>query len=101
MDPVDDRTNIDPTQVAASNGWRHVLRMTGLLLYYLVYPVLILLWKLLSLLFLLLTTILAPFIYAGQAVLYIAGAPLRLLAKFEVRMTLFGLALSHLVSYAS
>ncbi|EEA18926.1 hypothetical protein PMAA_011980 [Talaromyces marneffei ATCC 18224] len=66
-----------------SNIWLRISRHLGTLLYYIVYPVILLLWSLSSLLLSLFGTILAPFVYVGGVSLYVIGAPFRFLAKFE------------------
>lgn len=71
-----------------SNIWLRISRHLGTLLYYIVYPVILLLWSLSSLLLSLFGTILAPFVYVGGVSLYVIGAPFRFLAKFEVSLVL-------------
>ena len=78
----------DRPVIMDSNVWLRILQYSGALLYYIVYPI-ILLWSLLSLLLSLLGILSAPFVYIGQLIVYVIGAPFRFLAKFEVSLTLF------------
>lgn len=72
-----------------SNVWLRILRYSGTLLYYIVYPVILLLWSLLSLLLSLLGILSAPFVFVARLILYVIGALFRFLAKFEVSLMLF------------
>lgn len=81
--------SVGESVIMNSNVWLRVLRYLGALLYYIVYPIVLLLWSLLSLLLSLLGILSAPFIYIGRLILYIIGAPFRFLAKFEVSLVLF------------
>lgn len=71
-----------------SNVWLRILRYSGALLYYIVYPIILVLWSLLSLLFSLLGMVSAPFVYVGQVLFYVIGAPFRFLAKLEASIVL-------------
>lgn len=83
MDSVD-----ESVKNMGSNVWLRILRHVGALLYYTVYPFILLLWYLLSLLLSLLGILLAPVLYIGQLVIYLIGATFRFLAKFEVSLML-------------
>ena len=72
-----------------SNAWLRILRCSGTLLYYIVYPIILLLWSLLSLLVSLLGILSAPCVYVARLILYVISAPFRFLAKFEVSLMLF------------
>jgi hypothetical protein len=82
MESVHEPVNTD------SNVWLRILWYSGVLVYYLVYPIILLLWSLLSLLLSFLGIISAPFVYIGRAIFYVIGAPFRFLAKFEVNLVL-------------
>lgn len=69
-----------------SNVWLLILRYSGALLYFIAYPVVLLLWSLLSLLLSLLGILSAPFLYVARVMFYVIGAPFRFLAKFEVSL---------------
>lgn len=88
MESVNESTDVD------SNVWFRILQYSGVLVYYLVYPIILLLWSLLSLLLSLLRIISAPFVYVARVVFYMIGAPFRILAKFEVSLTIIDSVLS-------
>lgn len=69
-----------------SNIWLRILRYLGAFLYYIAYPIVLLLWSLLSLLMSLLGIFSAPFLYVGRVIFYVISAPFRFLAKFEVSL---------------
>lgn len=81
--------SVDRPVIRDSNVWLRILRYSGTLLYYIVYPIILLLWSLLSLLLSLLGILSAPFVYIGRLIVYVIGAPFRFLAKFEVSLMLF------------
>ena len=83
MESANESVNMD------SNVWLRILRYSGTVVYYIVYPIILLLWGLLSLLLSLLGILSAPFVYVARLILYVIGAPFRFLAKFEVSLMLF------------
>lgn len=80
MESVDEPVNVN------ANVWLRIIRHSGTLLYYIVYPIIVLTWNLLSLLLSFLGILLAPFVYIVQVISYVVGAPFRFLAKFEVSL---------------
>jgi hypothetical protein len=65
-----------------SNVWLGAIRFLTVLLYYILYPAFLLLQGLWALL----RTLLSPFMHFGLAIVYVVGAPFRLLAKFQASL---------------
>ena len=78
--------SVDKPVIVNANVWLRIIQHSGTLLYYIVYPIFVLTWSLLSLLLSFLGILLAPFVYIGRVIFYIIGAPFRFWAKFEVSL---------------